>query len=217
MLDEVGVSHNFWGDAVHAAVYLPNITQLKPNSHKTRYELWKGRPALVKHIKVFGSKCFIKRNEKNPRKFDSHADKGILLGYSIQRKGYKCYNKWTRRIEDCINIIGDKVGAQPEFSKNNMNSDDEGSSDLRSTDLNEIDSDSEGEEAGTSSRPKATSRYVQKEHHEIQILGDQRQGVQTRRKLVGNTSCANLALLSQIEPENLCQAREDKFWGEMYK
>jgi len=49
---------------------------------------------------MFGSKCFIKRNEKNLGKVDSRDDEGILLGYWIQSKGYKCYSKRTRKIED---------------------------------------------------------------------------------------------------------------------
>lgn len=66
------------------------------------------------------------------------------------------------------------MGSQSKSSTRKMNWDDEESSELRSVDLNEIDLDSEGEEVGTSSRPKTPSRYVQKKHPMIQILGDQR-------------------------------------------
>ena len=61
-------------------------------------------------------------------------------------------------------------------------------------------------------RPKTPSRYVQKENPQIHILGDHIHGVQTKRKLVGSSSCVNIALLSQIEPKNLIQESEDKFW-----
>jgi len=81
MLDEEDPSHIFLGEEAQEIVYLSDRTQLKPNSNKTPYELWKGRPTLIKHLKVFGSKCFIKRNDKNPRKFDTHVEEGILLGY----------------------------------------------------------------------------------------------------------------------------------------
>lgn len=155
---------------------------------------------------MFGRKCFIKRDENNLGKFDSCAYEGILLRYCIRSKGYKCYNKWKRKIEDCINVIVDEVGSQLESYKRKKNSNDEESLDLRSPDVNEIDFDNEGEKAYMFSRPKTPSKYVQKENPKSQILGDQREGVQTRRKLVGSTIHENLALLSQIKPKNLCQA-----------
>lgn len=62
--------------------------------------------------------------------------------------------------------------------------DGEESSDMRSTDLEERNSYSDGEEAGITLRPKTPSKYVQKEHPESQILGDQRHGVQNRMKLL---------------------------------
>jgi len=132
--------------------------------------LWKVRPASVKHLKVFGSKCFIKRNDKNPRKYDSLTDKGIFLRYPSRSKGYKCYNKRKKKIEDYIDVIVDKITSQSKSSKINMNLDDEESLDMRSMDLEETNLDSEGEEESTTSRPKTPYIYVQKEHLEIQIL-----------------------------------------------
>ena len=71
-------------------------------------------------------------------------------------------------------MIVNEIGSQPKSSKINMNLDDEESSAMRSMDLEETYLDSEGEEVGTSSRPKTPSRYVKKEHPESQILRDQR-------------------------------------------
>jgi hypothetical protein len=45
------------------------------NTDKTPYELWKGRPTNVKHFRVFGSKCYIKREDGRMGKFDSQVDK----------------------------------------------------------------------------------------------------------------------------------------------
>jgi hypothetical protein len=54
---------------------------LRNNTDKTPYEVWKGRPANVKHFKVLGSKCYIKKEDGRMGKFDSRVDKGILVGY----------------------------------------------------------------------------------------------------------------------------------------
>jgi transposase InsO family protein len=65
----------FWTQAMHTTVHIQNRVMLKTNTNKTPYDLWKGRPANVKHFKVFGSKCYIKREDGRMRKFDSHVDK----------------------------------------------------------------------------------------------------------------------------------------------
>ena len=70
----------FWTLAVHTIVIIQNRVILINNTDKTPYELWKGRPANVKHFRVFGSKCYIKREYGRMGKFESHVDKGILVG-----------------------------------------------------------------------------------------------------------------------------------------
>jgi hypothetical protein len=59
---------------------------IRSNSDKTPYELWKGRSTNVKHFRVFGSKCYIKREDKKIGKFDSQVDEGIFVGYSCKNK-----------------------------------------------------------------------------------------------------------------------------------
>jgi hypothetical protein len=54
---------------------------LRNNTNKTPYELWKGIPTNVKHFRVFGSKCYIKREYVEIEKFDSRVEKGLLVGY----------------------------------------------------------------------------------------------------------------------------------------
>jgi hypothetical protein len=74
------------------------------NIDKTPYELWHGRPTSIRHFKIFGRKCYIKRNEDNLGNFDSRVDEGILLGYSSKSKGYKCDNKRLHKIVESIYV-----------------------------------------------------------------------------------------------------------------
>jgi hypothetical protein len=55
-----------------------NKAHLIPQSEKTPYELWFGRPASIKHFRVFGSKCYIKNHDENLGKYDDKADEGIF-------------------------------------------------------------------------------------------------------------------------------------------
>ena len=79
-------------------------THLRPNNDKTPYELWFGRHASIKHVKVFGSKCYIKNNDEHLGKYYDRADEGIFLGYSTNSKGYTCYNMRLHKLVDCIDI-----------------------------------------------------------------------------------------------------------------
>ena len=82
MLNEAKVPNGYRREAVYTVVYIQNRWQLWVNSNKTPYELWFGRPTLVKYFRVFGSKCYIKREYDNIGKFDSKMDEGIFIGYS---------------------------------------------------------------------------------------------------------------------------------------
>jgi hypothetical protein len=109
MLNDSKLSDIFWGQAVHTTIHILNRGLIKSNSDKTPYELWKGRPTNVKHFRVFGSKCYIKREDKKIGKFDSRVDEGIFVGYSCKIKAYKCYNLRLNKIVESINVKFDET------------------------------------------------------------------------------------------------------------
>jgi transposase InsO family protein len=123
MMKENDISQSFWVEAIHTAVHILNKAHLRPNSDKTPYHLWFGRPATIKHFKVFGSKCYIKNNDENLGKYDDRADEGIFLGYAADSKGYRCYKKRLHRMVDCIDVKVDE-----ECHGNTSHRDDEESS-----------------------------------------------------------------------------------------
>ena len=71
MLNDSQLSDKFWGQAVHTSVHILNRGLLRNDTDKTPYELWTSKPANVKHFRIFGSKCFIKRDDGKIKKFDS--------------------------------------------------------------------------------------------------------------------------------------------------
>jgi hypothetical protein len=108
MMNESNISQTYWVKSIHTAVHILNKYHLKPQSDKTPCELWFGRPASIKHFKVFGSKCCIKNNDENIGKYDVRDDEGIFLGYATNSKGYRCYNKRLHELIDCIDIKVDE-------------------------------------------------------------------------------------------------------------
>ena len=87
MISERDISKTFWVEVVHMAIHILNKAHLRSNSDKNPYELWFGRPASIKHFKVFGNKCYIKNNDDHLGKFDGRVDEGIFLGYATNNKG----------------------------------------------------------------------------------------------------------------------------------
>ena len=104
MLNEGKLSENFWRESIYIVLYILNKGEIRFNGDKTPYELWKGWPTSVKHFKIFGSKCYIKRDDEDLGKFDSRSDEGIFFGYSSQRKAYRCFNLRLYKIVKSVNV-----------------------------------------------------------------------------------------------------------------
>ncbi|XP_024177999.1 uncharacterized protein LOC112183918 [Rosa chinensis] len=117
---ELGVSHEFSApitpqqngiverknraEAISTACYTINRVFLRPGTKQTAYELWKGKKPNIGHFRVFGSSCYILRDREQLGKFDARSDDGIFLGYSINSRAYRVYNKRTRIVMESINV-----------------------------------------------------------------------------------------------------------------
>ena len=73
---------------------------------------------------VFRSKCYIKNNDENLRKYDDRVDEGIFLGYATNSKGYRCYNKRLHKMVDCIDVkIDEGIPAREVYSNESSTED----------------------------------------------------------------------------------------------
>ena len=104
MLNASKLSDIFWVQAIHTIVHILNRGLLRTKSNQTPYGLWIGRPTNVKYFRVFGRKCYIKREDNKSGKFDSQVAEGIFVGYSCNSKTYRCYNLRLKRIVESINV-----------------------------------------------------------------------------------------------------------------
>ncbi|BBN68998.1 transposable element gene [Prunus dulcis] len=68
-----------------------------PHTKSTPYEIWKGKKPNVKHLRTFGSKCYIYKDREYLGKFDARSDVGIFLGYSMNSRAYRHFNPVIRR------------------------------------------------------------------------------------------------------------------------
>ena len=92
MLQDADLPTSFWAEAINTACYIQNRTLINKYVGNTPYFIMRGRKPTAKHLHVFGSKCYIlKDNSEHIGKFDSKALEAIFLGYSLERTAYRVY------------------------------------------------------------------------------------------------------------------------------
>ncbi|KZC14396.1 Copia protein [Dufourea novaeangliae] len=83
VLDEARVHRRFWPEVVCAAAYLKNRVLANTVDKKTPYEIFFDKKPSVKHLRLYGSRVFVRVPEqKRESKWDKKARLGILLGYT---------------------------------------------------------------------------------------------------------------------------------------
>ena len=96
LLFQMKVPRQYWSDAILTATYLINRLPSIRLENKSPLEILYQRKINIDHLKVFGCVCFIYKKRKD--KFDSTSTKGIFLGYSNTKKGYKCYDPINKKL-----------------------------------------------------------------------------------------------------------------------
>ena len=92
--------------------YTLNRLLIRPILKKTPYDIYKGRKPNISHLRVFGCKCFVLNNGKESLgKFDAKANEAIFLGYSLQSKTYRVFNRRTLCVEESVHVVCDETNS----------------------------------------------------------------------------------------------------------
>nr|XP_009587335.1 uncharacterized protein LOC104085085 [Nicotiana tomentosiformis] len=199
---------------------------IRPILKKTPYELWKGKKPNIGYFHPFGSKCFIQNNGKdNIGKFDPRSDEGIFIGYSINSRSFRVYNKRTLAVEDSVHVIFDENNsvAEKEITAGDEDTSQEVSQTnkpQKSIDIPAILKESTNEPVIIPAEPQkeSTTSTVGTQPNELRsepeypkkfIIGDPREGIKTRGSLKKK---ANIALISQVEPKKVDEVLKDSRW-----
>nr|GEY77862.1 hypothetical protein [Tanacetum cinerariifolium] len=98
-----------WAEAVATACYTQNRSLIHTRHHKTPYELVHNKKPDLTFFKVFGALCYPTNDSKDLGKLQPTTDTRIFVGYAPSRKGYRIYNKRTRRIMETIHVQFDEL------------------------------------------------------------------------------------------------------------
>nr|GEV28081.1 hypothetical protein [Tanacetum cinerariifolium] len=93
-----------WAEVVATACYTQNRSLIHTRHNKTTFELVHNKKPDLTFFRVFGALYYLTNNSKDLGKLQPTADIEIFLGYAPSRKGYRIYNKRTRRIMETIHI-----------------------------------------------------------------------------------------------------------------
>jgi transposase InsO family protein len=109
MLHEKNMPKIYWAEAAVTAVYLINRCTAEGVHDITPHEKYFGTKPNLSHLKVFGSIAFVHVPDEKRRKLDPKSEKMIFVGYSLEQKGYKCFNPITQKSRVSRDVVFDEV------------------------------------------------------------------------------------------------------------
>ncbi|XP_021825771.1 uncharacterized protein LOC110766715 [Prunus avium] len=167
MLKSAKLADLFWAEAISTACYTSNRAFFRPHTKSTPYEIWKGKKPNVKHLRTFGSKCYIYKDREYLGKFDARSDVGIFLGYSMNSRAYRAFNSRTKTIMESSNVVvNDTSILQVETSHEDTDLETHEFADITETDFEDCNQPFNP----VIRRPGA--KQVQKDHSPSDIIGN---------------------------------------------
>ncbi|GJV54166.1 hypothetical protein Tco_1449907 [Tanacetum coccineum] len=104
MLADAKLPVTFWAEAVNTACYVQNRVLVTKPLNKTPYELFNGRAPAIGFLRPFRCHVMILNTLDHLGKFDAKGDEGFFVGYSLNSKAFRVYNKRTKHIEENLHI-----------------------------------------------------------------------------------------------------------------
>ena len=76
----------------------PYISKIGLGEKVLAQGLYSGYKPNLKHLRIFGSIAYVHVLDETRKKLDAKSEKCIMVGYSYEQKGYKCYNPGTKQV-----------------------------------------------------------------------------------------------------------------------
>jgi hypothetical protein len=77
----------------------------------TPEEKFTGKKPDVSHLRVFGCIAYVHVPDEKRSKLDPKAEKCIFIGYSLEQKGYRCFNPSTRKLQVSRDVVFDEMAS----------------------------------------------------------------------------------------------------------
>jgi hypothetical protein len=110
MMHTANIPETLWAEITATAAYLRNRIPSRANdNNKSPYELWYDQKPHVGHLRVIWSDAYAHiTKSKRKSKLSPKATKMKLVGYDVNKKGYRLWNATQTRIEVHRDVIFDE-------------------------------------------------------------------------------------------------------------
>jgi hypothetical protein len=109
MLNEKNLPNYFWAEAVATTIYIMNRTPTTIVHGMTPEEKFTGKKPNVSHLIMFGCIAYMHVPDEKRSKLDPKAEKYIFIEYSLEQKGYRCFNLSTRKLQVSRDVVFDEM------------------------------------------------------------------------------------------------------------
>nr|GFA99840.1 integrase, catalytic region, zinc finger, CCHC-type, peptidase aspartic, catalytic [Tanacetum cinerariifolium] len=98
-----------WAEAIATACFTQKPSIIYHRFNKTSYELINGRKPDISFLHVFGALCYPKNDREDIGKLGAKGDIGFFIGYSVDSRAYRIYNRRTKKIMETMNVSFDEL------------------------------------------------------------------------------------------------------------
>ncbi|WVZ01079.1 hypothetical protein V8G54_027148 [Vigna mungo] len=105
MLSHAKLPKSFWGEAVVTAADLINLSPSRPLNGKIPEEVWSGKKASYRNLRVFGCKASVHIPKDERAKLDAKAKDCIYLGSPRDEFGFRLWDPANRKIVRSRDVV----------------------------------------------------------------------------------------------------------------
>ena len=108
MMNKIHLPKSYWVEVVNTVVYLMNRCTTSGEHDVTPCEKFYGKKPNLSHVRIFDAITYIHIPDEKRHKIDPKSEKCILVWYSLEPKGYKCFNPSTKKVRVSRDVVFDE-------------------------------------------------------------------------------------------------------------
>ncbi|CAF4891219.1 unnamed protein product [Pieris macdunnoughi] len=105
MLYAKNLPKKLWAEAVNTAAFVLNRTGKSKQNEKTPFEVWTNQSFDIHELKIFGTPVYAHIPKERRKKWDKKAEKGLMVGYGEDIKGYRIYFSEKNTVDTKRDVV----------------------------------------------------------------------------------------------------------------
>lgn len=105
MIHERNLPKKLWAEAINTAVFVLNRTGKSHEDGRSPFEVWTGKTYNIQALRAFGTEVYVHIPKEKRLKWDPKGEKGLMVGYEEDVKGYRIYYPEKNVVETKRDIV----------------------------------------------------------------------------------------------------------------